>query len=211
VRNHVPALLLIFCVCRKTLESAIVDYKKDKRIREREKARVTQLYETVPQEAIDDSALIVENDPYCQIRHNSKFGPTLQLPQYRASIGPGEENKFDALNVQSRNFRSHSEGEPSMTVHDLRKQSVNLLSPVKQLRRGTISNSGRSLGGGEGASSDIIRLENPEKRLSIRPLMTTAPPLPTFTEGSEHSEPRKRIFSNVELERILKFRINIIK
>ena len=86
-------------------DRATVDYKKDKRIREREKARVTQLYETVPQEAIDDSALIVENDPYCQIRHNSKFGPTLQLPQYRASIGPGEENKFDALNVQSRNFR----------------------------------------------------------------------------------------------------------
>ena len=84
-----------------------------------------------------------------------------------------------------------------MTVHDLRKQSVNLLSPVKQLRRGTITNSGRSLGEG---SSDIIRLDNPEKRLSIRPLMTTAPPLPTFTEGSEHSEPRKRIFSNVELE-----------
>ena len=62
-------------------------------------------------------------------------------------------------------------------------------SPMKQLRPTSANPTVTPTSSNRGSSINIIPIENPEKRLSIRPLMTTAPPLPSCPEisGSDSS------------------------
>ena len=60
---------------------------------------------------------------------------------------------------------------------------------MKQLRPTSANPTVTPTSSNRGSSINIIPIENPEKRLSIRPLMTTAPPLPSCPEisGSDSS------------------------
>ena len=90
-----------------------VDYKRDKNQRQREKERVTQLYSSITTEDAYNAAAVNYNElpPHEQAYRNS-----LQPPQVNNSGRPS----------MTVNQRSASCDE-SVTVHDLRKQSVNLL------------------------------------------------------------------------------------
>ena len=156
---------------------------------------MTQLYSSITTEDAYNAAAVNYNElpPHEQAYRNS-----LQPPQVNNSGRPS----------MTVNQRSASCDE-SVTVHDLRKQSVNLLryectvsnckrllqktnfslSPMKQLRPTSANPTVTPTSSNRGSSINIIPIENPEKRLSIRPLMTTAPPLPSCPEisGSDSS------------------------
>ena len=133
------------------------------------------------------------SDNYNQIDFGaSRVRNSLQPPQLTSNPSSARSS----FGTTYPNTRSLSDS-GVLTVHDMRKQSVNLMSPMKQLR------SVATLASNSSVASEIVPINfDPEKRLSIRPQLTVPiiVPLPRCSEGSEDElldePPRHRIKVN---------------
>jgi hypothetical protein len=85
--------------------------------------------------------------------------------------------------------RNKSEGDV-ITVHDMRRLSMNNLSPIRLIQKTPSKNSSSD----NSSSDNIFQIGNPEKRLSIRPTISASKLTPCIEEfDGEIDSSEKRV------------------
>ncbi|CAG5079596.1 Oidioi.mRNA.OKI2018_I69.PAR.g9291.t1.cds [Oikopleura dioica] len=144
-------IVLLMCVFRKTAESACYDYARDR------KSRFYQAQQA--QATLNAASCSLDNSSPLHLRAPQKGHQSASFSVSAPADLLGRPSHYSSRSPSAPEVATLS---VTPTVHELRKLSVNLSSPVKSQLRVHRPH-----------TPELATLENPEKRLSLRPKSTS--------------------------------------